>query len=226
MASLGGPNIITNGLVLALDAANVKSYPGSGTVWNDLSGNNNSGSLTNGPTFSSTNGGSIIFDGTNDYSTQLIALPNNNLTACVWIRNNDVSITQRIFAQGNFGSDSAGNNFSLQIFNSTVRGIIGSLGSGQFVGTGVSILSNTWTKVDLILGSGKLDLYINGVIKQSDITSSTIGISSYIINIATRANNASEFFSGIITNLQIYNRALSASEILQNYNAVRSRFGL
>ena len=56
-----------NGLVLALDAANTKSYPGSGTTWTDLSGRGNTGTLTNGPTYSSANGGSIVFDGTNDY---------------------------------------------------------------------------------------------------------------------------------------------------------------
>ena len=64
MAIFGGPNVIDNGLVLSLDAGNVKSYPGSGTIWYDKSGNNNNGTLTNGPTFS---GGSIVFDGVDDY---------------------------------------------------------------------------------------------------------------------------------------------------------------
>jgi len=64
-----GPNISTSGLVLALDAANTKSYPGSGTTWTDMSGNNNNGTLTNGPTFNSANGGSIVFDGSNDFVT-------------------------------------------------------------------------------------------------------------------------------------------------------------
>jgi hypothetical protein len=62
-----GPRVVTDGLVLALDAADTNSYPGSGTTWNDLSGNGNTGTLTNGPTYSSDNGGSIVFDGTNDY---------------------------------------------------------------------------------------------------------------------------------------------------------------
>ena len=67
MAFNFSPKIVTNGLVLALDAANTKSYPGSGTVWSDLTPNGNNGALTNGPTFNSANGGSIVFDGTNDY---------------------------------------------------------------------------------------------------------------------------------------------------------------
>lgn len=69
MSIYGGPDIITNGLVLHLDAANSKSYPLSGTVWNDLSGNNNHATLTNGPTYSSSNNGNILFDGVNDYGT-------------------------------------------------------------------------------------------------------------------------------------------------------------
>ena len=67
MAFFRGPNVVTNGLVLALDAANTKSYVSGSTTWNDLSGNNNSGSLVNGPTFNSANLGSIVFDGVDDY---------------------------------------------------------------------------------------------------------------------------------------------------------------
>ena len=67
MAFNRGPKIVTQGLVLALDAASNNSYPGSGTTWKDLSGNNNTGTLVNGPTFSSANGGTFILDGSNDY---------------------------------------------------------------------------------------------------------------------------------------------------------------
>ena len=62
-------NIITRGLILHLDASAPSSYPGSGTTWSDISGNNHVGTLTNGPTFSTDGGGSIVFDGTNDYVT-------------------------------------------------------------------------------------------------------------------------------------------------------------
>jgi len=67
MAFSYSPKIATDGLVLCLDAANNRSYPGSGTAWTDLSRGGNNGALTNGPTFNSANGGSIVFDGTNDY---------------------------------------------------------------------------------------------------------------------------------------------------------------
>ena len=79
MSNQYGPRIVTNGLVLCLDAGNNKSYPGSGTVWNDLSGNNFNGILTNGPTYSPSSGGGIVFDGVNDYIS-LGSVLNNSFT--------------------------------------------------------------------------------------------------------------------------------------------------
>ena len=86
-----GPRIVRNGLIMALDAADKNSYIGSGTVWNDVSGNGNNGTLTNGPTFSNANGGCIVFDGVDDYvnvpyNASKISFPSNNATICVWYR--------------------------------------------------------------------------------------------------------------------------------------------
>ena len=90
MAFFRGANVVTDGLVLALDAANTKSYPGSGTTWRDMSGNNITGSLTNGPTFNSANGGSIVFDGTNDsvIMADNSALNTQTPSVEVWIKTN------------------------------------------------------------------------------------------------------------------------------------------
>ena len=88
MSTIGGANIVSDGLVLCLDAANRKSYVNGSTVWRDLSGNNNSGSLVNGPTFSSANGGSIVFDGTNDYvqiGSNLLPSGNSSHTVFSWV---------------------------------------------------------------------------------------------------------------------------------------------
>ena len=85
-----GPSIITQGLVLALDAADRNSYPGSGTTWTDLSGNGNTGTLTNGPTYNSANGGSIVFDGSNDYVNfsynSSLNIGGLNITLSSWVR--------------------------------------------------------------------------------------------------------------------------------------------
>ena len=91
MAFIHSPKIVTSGLVLCLDAANKLSYRGSGTTWTDLSGNANTGTLTNGPTFSNANGGCIVFDGVDDYvnvpyNASTISFPTNNATICVWYR--------------------------------------------------------------------------------------------------------------------------------------------
>ena len=89
------PSLVLSGLTLCLDAANTKSYVGSGTTWTDLSGNSNTGTLTNGPTYSSANGGSIVFDGTNDYATisfnSVFNVTSNPFTVIVWNKKNTSS---------------------------------------------------------------------------------------------------------------------------------------
>ena len=91
MATYGGaPTIVTDGLVFAVDAANYQSYPGSGTTWSDLV-NGNDGTLTNGPTFDSGNGGSIVFDGSDDYMSTTYSTPTSlqgdpNFTVCGWFK--------------------------------------------------------------------------------------------------------------------------------------------
>jgi hypothetical protein len=89
MSGISGPKIITSGCVLSLDAADKLSYKGSGTTWKDLSGNNNTGTLTNGPTFNAGNMGSIVFDGTNDYvgfTYNSIFNPSTSVTLSIWLR--------------------------------------------------------------------------------------------------------------------------------------------
>ena len=88
------PRIVTSGLVLALDAADRNSYPRTGTTWTDLSGNGYNGTLTNSPTFSNSNGGSIIFDGTNDYTSTSLDLSLNNtnsVSISMWIKTGNLS---------------------------------------------------------------------------------------------------------------------------------------
>ena len=81
----GGGNIVTDGLVLLLDAANTKSYVSGSTIWNDLSRSGNTGTLTNGPTYNSSNGGSIVFDGSNDFIEGTITVP-TSFTFNVWLK--------------------------------------------------------------------------------------------------------------------------------------------
>ena len=222
MAVFGGPNVIDNGLVLSLDAGNVKSYPGSGTIWYDKSGNNNNGTLTNGPTFS---GGSIVFDGVDDYV-------DTTFKASISIGNGNPFTISAFFKTGNMTQqmlvacpDSP--RFYIEVFNRS--GVLVShwgIGNNNNSSTSTAIINlnqiyNYVTTYDGNIAKG----YLNGVLTDTD----TIGSQSYntyFLQIGKYASFLPLYLSGSMYTTQIYNRALSASEVLQNYNATKSRFGL
>ena len=211
-----GPDIVTDGLVLALDAANVKSYPGSGTVWNDLAGSNN-GTLTGGPTFDSGNGGSIVFDGTNDY----INLPtisvqsNQGSIECVLTRE---STTTNAFVFGVVGASTnryylrqAGTNSLDAVRGNPLKSAsFGTLDSGKFYH-----LIMTWN-------SSTIFAYTNGVLQDSesytnpgtDITSGEIG------------KGPGNYMEMKLPVFRLYDVTLTSTQVLQNYNALKPRFTL
>ena len=219
MASLGGPDIITNGLVLALDAANVKSYVSGSTTWNDLSGNNNSGSLTNGPTFSSGSGGSIVFDGTNDYVNlgRPASLDLTTLTLSAWVRT-ITNANQIVIGKSYLSSYYMNIAPNVKAFSFWTNGSY--LGSTTIPAIGDSM----WCNIVGTINSTSKSIYFNGIINSST-AGSTVGIDSNNVYIGN-SPVLDAFFLGNIANIQIYNRALSATEVLQNYNAQKSRFGL
>jgi hypothetical protein len=226
----GGPNIVTNGLVLNLDAANTKSYPGSGTIWTDLSRGGNNGTLVNGPTFNSANGGSIVFDGVDDicnFSSLTAYGGTNPHNYTAWIKFTDGSSYKWILNNG-----AGTNGTSLIIYGSKL---------GFFYNGGVAVVqatttlsTGTWYHLSVsYLGETTVKMYVNGAL---DATKNTLfptagtGTSTWS---ATNSNprlgawyNGSFPFNGSIATTQIYNRALSDAEILQNYNATKTRFGL
>ena len=228
----GGPgNIVTNGLVLYLDAANYLSYTSGSTVWRDLSSSNNSGSLINGPTFSSGNAGSIVFDGVDDY----VSLPNGLLsgtgsfTINQWIQSNNPTIGGITF--GNYpGSPYPPVNGNLQIFFGT--NFIGMWLDNTSTYLGTSPWNTTlpeFTTSPVMITAQRQGtttyFYMNGQLKKTGSSSSTIGNSSQPFRLGINTVN-SETYRGNIFTTQVYNRALSAQEVLQNYNATKGRFGL
>jgi|LakMenE18May11ns_1017448.scaffolds.fasta_scaffold9890314_4 hypothetical protein len=223
MAFNYSPKISTDGLVLCLDAANTKSYPGSGTVWSDLSRGGNNGTLTNGPTFSSANGGSIVFDGIDDYVTRDSASfslnANSGATMGCWVK---VSIgeTQAILLSHH--QLNVNNGFRLQVYNGLLTYTLGGVADYS---TSINISDNQWKYiVASSIGSTSL-VYINGVLRSTISISSMIGVpNSYMIGKLGFTNTY--YLSGSVSQVQIYNRALSSTEVLQNYNATKSRFGL
>jgi hypothetical protein len=233
-------NIIDDGLVLYLDAGNSASYSGSGTTWTDLSGNDNTGTLTNGPTYSSANGGSLSFDGNNDYvSFNTSSFPSGATSFSVncfikWSGNgtftNDV-----IFS---YGRDGFNNDVTVWVNNSGFAELqfgsdTGKVSSTTLISTGVwynicATYDKTQTKIYLNSVLEGTTNYSNGnIILDNNVNGNTGAIGAKISGFGPITSpQRYGTFNGNIPLVQLYNRALSATEIQQNFNSVRSRFGI
>lgn len=213
-----GPNIITDGLVLYLDAANTKSYTSGSTSWNDLSGLGNNGTLTNGPTFSSANGGSIVFDGSNDY----VLLPNGLLSGTG-------NFTVNQFIKCNGGADGATfTNYpagNLEILFGTNYIGLWLNNSTTYLVNPASQFTTSPIMITAIRSGTTTYFYINAILQKIGSSSSTIGTNAAQFRIGTNTVTT-ERYNGHIFSTQVYNRAFTADEILQNYNATKSRFNL
>ena len=225
MAGFSGPNIVENGLVLALDAADKNSYKGSGTNWKDLSGNSYNGTLTNGPTFSNTNGGVINFDGTDDYvdcGNVLASLTNLTLECFVKFGTQSTSyngIISKTLSNAN-GYEIRTAGYTSTTTTAQFR-YVGDNGSPDFG----ALTNGVWYH---LVATGILGLqlvYKNGSVYNSGTYAGIPSANSNSLLIGKLA------YAGLYANMsmgyaRIYNRALTATEVLQNYNATKIRFGL
>ena len=225
MAFYRGPKVVTNGLVLSLDAANPKSYISGSTVWRDLSGTLNSGSLVNGPTFSSANGGSIVLDGADDYIriSQNINPPNITLE---FFYKALISTPYEYLISNARDCCGPQNGYELHIVNGVPRFSIWN--STQLGLNGTTTLINQIYHITATYDGLQLKIYQDSVLTST--ANSTLGIgSSPSFNLAIGGmgfNPAVYNLTGNIYVGRVYNRALSASEVQQNYNALKSRFNL
>ena len=232
-----GKSIVTDGLVFYVDAANENSYPGSGTTWFDLIGEND-GTFepVAGPTYDSANGGSIAFDGADDgvvlaNNSVFYLTPNQDQTNCGWFSTDNTSTSTIIYdARNVIGAVTKGYFIGVQN-NGTLRAwFYYDLSSTLSLKLSTSISQNTWYYYSVVFNrTGLMSLYLNGTLEDSvDIspytnndysinTNPNIGIKSY-------SGSGVLPFNGNISNVSIYNRALSSTEILQNYNALKNRF--
>jgi hypothetical protein len=223
-------NIVKDGLVLALDAAKKDSYPGSGTVWRDVSGNGYTGSLTNGPTFDISNGGGIVFDGTNDYVNSSFINPYSE-TIIVWAKSNTttwnkygwISSSRRQNGHIIHPEFSGTRQLSFYILNSSA---------------GFTLIGST-TPADITVphmytystnGSNSHKCYIDDTFITENTTSiirtTTPTSQIWYLGLDDFPSDPNRYGNGVIYDVLRYNRQLSNSEVTQNYNALKGRFGL
>lgn len=227
MSNQYGPRIVTNGLVLCLDAGNPKSYPGSGTTWNDLSGNNNHGTLINGPSFSNEIGGSLIFDGINDYVSfnTITVNTNTGFTFDTWIYINDpqpiyagfwaywYSINDTHFEWGTWPGPGG---FQQGIFVYKDNGAPG----GPSVTS--PYIGNTWANLVFGCNQRMPFMYVNAQYIGSSTAFRNTNVN--ITNLLRRQTFSDRYFRARHSSIKLFNRALSPDEILINFNAIKGRF--
>ena len=236
MALSHSPSLILPGLSLCLDAANSKSYPGSGTTWTDISGRGNTGTLTNGPTYSSANSGSIVFDGTNDYVSIPLSTSLNKTqgTMNFWVYPTRYNGSNGYFVNRDDSTPNAVDWLWIGPYSDTFYFRLGNGSdccSNDLTFSSVSsvIPLNSWTNMCFTwVSNGTSAIYKNGTL----YTSRSIGnVPATNPSVTGRiglghGGNGDEYFAGRMSNTTIYNRVLTAAEIQQNYNATRGRYGI
>ena len=215
--------IITDGLVLNLDASNTLSYPGTGTDWFDLTSNNNDGVLLNGASYVTDGGGSISFDGVNDY-VRIPKITNNVYSLNIWYK---MGINDGTY--GYLGGNDSNKGFAI-----SEGGSYGGLSYGEFYyydskqPHSLGFISSTteWVNVSTIIDTtlNNIKVYCNGVL----ISNNTVNLLSTDITLIGVYYSGAyyNYLNGKIGSYNIYNRTLTDSEVLQNYNATKDRFGL
>jgi hypothetical protein len=219
------PKIVTDGLVLALDAGNTKSYVSGSTTWFDKSGFSNNGTLVNGPTFNSANLGSIVFDGVDDFIQCAGSFTLTSATFVTWIRRNgdQGQYDGVLFSRG---TNVTGMNF----FTSNQLGYHWNDATATYNwASGLTIPNLTWCMAAISVTPNSAIGYLcqsSGITTATNITSHASSVLNNINIARDSTSGASRYFNGSTAIAQIYNRALSATEVSQNFNALRGRFGI
>ena len=227
---LPNENIVTDGLVLYLDAGKEASFGGDGTTWRDLSGENNNGTLENGVGYTVDDGGSLIFDGVNDYvncGNSLTQLTTEG-TISTWCYLTDVSTDERLLV----GKLDSGNPLSYGLYfnyygisSNSISFFVdsdGSWGPSSLVNS-YNILPNTWYNFVGIWNNTGTFIYTNGTLSDSNSNIISAAVNTSSVRIGGGASGWT-YWKGNIPQVSIYNRALTASEVLQNYNATKYRY--
>ena len=224
MALGHGPTVVTDGLVLALDAGDTNSYPGSGSAWYDISSSQSSGNIESDPTFSSNNGGYFDFDGTDDvidfrFGQNGPDLTLSTITVSAW-----VNFDSATWVMGN------GAQFRIRLNGTAIGFWIRELndgGANELTSPSSTMSTGEWGNVVGTYDGTNQKIYHNGV----EVASTNPGLGfldagSNNLAIGESYYGSNQFFNGKLSATSIYNRALTASEIKQNFNALRGRFSI
>jgi hypothetical protein len=237
MSVYAGPEIINDGLVLALDATNSRSYPGSGTTWTDLTGNSNNGTLVDGPTYSD---GSLVFNGVANRvnSTKPIfkwtadgTIGYQEMTISLWVKTTDTG--------GNFYSKpwNGSGQYNMTI-TPTAFSILSGGTSGNSLGFDSSIYDGNWKNVVCWVNATNMGHYLNASISASkahgltgnapSVGDGNLGfcLMSLFPYSSGWAGNTGFSINGNMAICKVYSRVLTAAEVSQNFNAIRGRFGI
>ena len=223
-------NISTDGLVLNLDAARKDSYNRTGTTWNDISGNGNNGTLTNGPTFDSEDYGSIVFDGVDDYvnlGDVLFPSGTTDFTIDIWVNFKDSVVNDYVFSKGSAAAGIAGSTFYMVTGTNYVR--FTATDSTPTRSTSVEhqgVVINQWYNFTYTYNGTTITGYRDGgnIMTNTSITGSLQYVNQPI-RIGTHTYGSANPNMDV-SNFKIYNRALTQDEITQNFNALRGRYGI
>jgi len=216
MALAHSPKIVTDGLVLCLDASDGKSYSGSGTTWTDRSGNGNNGTLINSPTFSN---GIVEFDGADEYvnvadSGTLDGF--SSVTFEAWVKPDNNSGYRRIYDK-NYN-----NTYNFSISNTSTFYIYI---NGNYSISSTTVDNNQWNHIVATYDNTSAIFYKNGiVVNTNSFSHGAVGSNSADLRIGTNHDSLSSKFYGDMGSCKMYSKALTASEVLQNYNATKGRF--
>lgn len=228
--------IVTTGLVLNLDAGDSASYPGSGTTWTDLSGNSRTGTLINGVGYSSSNGGYLTFNGSNQHVgvSNIISFlsAKTNFSFDIWFKLNNPTLNNSIFSFGRGGSYT--DDVLIAVYGSV---IFAQVNNGVDGNAKMSFSSTAWTNIQVVFdgtltgNSNRLKMYINGVLQTLTIdytvpsVSATVPSGTSSIGAYTSTYNGNRL-NGNVSVTRGYSTSLTSTEVTQNFNAIRSRYGL
>lgn len=226
MAGNIAPKIINdNSLVLCLDAANTKSYVSGSTTWNDISKGKNTATLTNGPTFNSSKGGNIVFDGGDDYCSTTLVRTFTSMTIQVWFYKNGASVSVYSGLVANRSPS-----------NTNVTGLLINGAGSECLGynwndspstygwnSGLVLKDNAWNFLSLSVSPTLATGFLNGVSATNVLGHASTNIADLAIG---KDYITERYVRGSVGLVFIYDKALSATEVLQNYNTTKIRFGL